>query len=161
MRAGLPARMRPRAPADPAFGAAASSRRSRRAASGDRRTEIALGALAVGVLALIGLMVFTVVRNAWPSFSTNGSSWFGSGGDVVTQFRAMQEGVALPGHPLLYFRAWPLIWGTCSRRVSRADSDRHLDARRCLPRRVRAPPVRRVLDPVVRLLRVCHRSCTA
>ncbi len=71
-----------------------------------------LGALAVGVLALIGLMVVTVMINAWPSFSANGLSWFGPGGDVVTQFRAMQAGTPLPGHSLLYFRAWPLIWGT-------------------------------------------------
>ncbi len=35
----------------------------------DRRAELMLGALAVGVLLLIGLMVVTVVINAWPSFS--------------------------------------------------------------------------------------------
>lgn len=71
-----------------------------------------LGALSVGSLALIGLMVVTVAIKAWPSFHANGLSWFGPGGDVVTQFRAMHAGVPLPGHSLLYFRAWPLIWGT-------------------------------------------------
>ena len=57
-------------------------------------------------------MVVTVFIKAWPSFSANGLSWFGSGGDVDTQLRAMHEGTPLPGHSILYFRAWPLIWGT-------------------------------------------------
>jgi phosphate ABC transporter permease protein PstC len=54
----------------------------------------------------------TVAIKAWPSFHANGIKWFFPGGDVVTQFRAMHAGVPLPGHDLLYFRAWPLIWGT-------------------------------------------------
>jgi phosphate transport system permease protein len=86
--------------------------RGSRSAGSDRRAELMLGALAVGLLALIGLMVVTVVINAWPSFSANGLSWFGPGGDVGRQFQAMQTGKPLPGHSLLYFRAWPLIWGT-------------------------------------------------
>ncbi len=105
------------------------------------------------MLALIGVMVYTVVRNAWPSFSANGFSWFGSGGDVVTQFRAMQAGVALPGHPLLYFRAWPLIWGTLlttGLAVLFAIVVSTLAA--IFLAEFAPPPVRRVLDPVVRLL---------
>ena len=82
------------------------------AARTDRRAELALGALAFGAFALIALMVATVVIKAWPSFSHNGLSWFGSGGDVATELRVMREGTPLPGHGLLYFRAWPLIWGT-------------------------------------------------
>ena len=78
----------------------------------DRRAERTLGALAVVVLALIVLMTITVVGKAWPSFSHNGLSWFGSGGDVDTQLRAMHEQTPLAGHSLYYFRAWPLIWGT-------------------------------------------------
>ncbi|HEX3511264.1 MAG TPA: phosphate ABC transporter permease subunit PstC [Solirubrobacteraceae bacterium] len=78
----------------------------------DRRAERSLGALAVGVLVLIALMVVTVGLKAWPSFHANGLSWFAPGGDVVTQFRAMHAAVPLPGHKLLYFRAWPLVWGT-------------------------------------------------
>ncbi len=54
----------------------------------------------------------TVFVKAWPSFSHNGLSWFGSGGDVDTQLRAMQEVTPLAGHSIYYFRAWPLIWGT-------------------------------------------------
>ena len=49
------------------------------AARTDRRAELALGALAFGAFALIALMVATVVIKAWPSFSHNGLSWFGSG----------------------------------------------------------------------------------
>ena len=127
--------------------------RPRRALQADRRAELALGALAVGVLALIGLMLYTVLRNAWPSFSANGLSWFGPGGDVVTQFRAMQAGTALPGHQLLYFRAWPLLWGTLLTTgfaVLLAIVISTLGAVFLTEFAPRA--VKRVLDPVVRLL---------
>jgi phosphate transport system permease protein len=80
--------------------------------SRDRRTELALGAVAVGVLALIALMVVIVFTKAWPSFSHNGLSWFGSGGDVDVQLKAMVQNTPLPGHSIYYFRAWPLLWGT-------------------------------------------------
>ncbi len=78
----------------------------------DQRAERMLGALAVALLVLIGGMIVTVFVNAWPSFSSNGLSWFGPGGDVRTQLTAMQDSTPLPGHSLEYFRAWPLIWGT-------------------------------------------------
>jgi phosphate ABC transporter permease protein PstC len=71
-----------------------------------------LGALAVAVLLLIGALVVTVLVKAWPSFSHNGFNWFGPGGEVDAQTRAMREGTALPGHSIYYFRAWPLLWGT-------------------------------------------------
>src|SRR5208282_1228183 len=127
--------------------------RPRRAAKADRRAELALGTLAVGVLALIGLMLYTVVRNAWPSFSANGLSWFGPGGDVVTQFRAMQAGEALAGHQLLYFRAWPLLWGTLlttGLAVLLAIVVSTLGA--IFLTEFAPAPLKRVLDPVVRLL---------
>ena len=81
--------------------------------------ELALGTLAAGTLALIAAMLVTVLVNGWPSFEANGLGWFGNGGDTVLQFRAMQVGTALPGHPLLYFSAWPLIWGTLLSRSAR------------------------------------------
>jgi phosphate transport system permease protein len=119
----------------------------------DRRAELTLGALAVGVLLLIALMVVTVAINAWPSFSANGLSWFGSGGDVVTQFRAMQSGSPLPGHPLLYFRAWPLIWGTLLTTVLAVLIALVVSTLAAIFLTEFAPlPVRRVLEPVVRLL---------
>ncbi|MBA3809639.1 MAG: ABC transporter permease subunit, partial [Solirubrobacterales bacterium] len=86
--------------------------RPRAPAKADERVERVLGALAVAVLLLIGLLVVGVLIKAWPSFSYNGLRWFGSGGDVDTQLRVMREGTPLPGHGLLYFRAWPLVWGT-------------------------------------------------
>ncbi len=119
----------------------------------DRRAELTLGALAVGVLALIALMLVTVMINAWPSFSANGLSWFGPGGDVVSEFRAMQASVALPGHSLLYFTAWPLIWGTLVTTVPAALIALAVSTLAAIFLTEFAPaPVRRVLEPVVRLL---------
>jgi phosphate transport system permease protein len=112
-----------------------------------------LGALAVAVLALIGLMVVTVVINAWPSFSANGLSWFGPGGNVVTQFRAMQAGTPLPNHQLLYFRAWPLIWGTLITTALAVLIAIVVSTLAAIFLTEFAPqPVRRILEPVVRLL---------
>jgi phosphate transport system permease protein len=78
----------------------------------DKRPERMLGPLAFVVLALIVTMVVTVVIKAWPSFSHNGLAWFGSGGEVEAQLKAMRENTPLPGHSIYYFKAWPLIWGT-------------------------------------------------
>jgi phosphate transport system permease protein len=132
----------------------AHSQASRRSgAAQDRRAELVLGALAVGVLALIALMVATVLANAWPSFSANGLSWFGPGGDPVTQFRAMHAGTPLPGHPLLYFRAWPLIWGTLVVTALAVVAALVLSTLAAIFLEEFAPlRVKRVLEPVVRLL---------
>ena len=97
-----------------------------------------LGALAVGVLVLIVAMLVTVFIKAWPSFSDNGLSWFGSGGDVDTQLRAMQKATLCPDTPLDYFRAWPLIWGTLlTTALAVIAGARDLDPGRGLPDRVR------------------------
>jgi phosphate transport system permease protein len=82
------------------------------AAAAERRGELALGAVAVGVLAVIGAMAVTVLVKGWPSFAHNGLAWFGSGGDVTSQLGAMINGPKTPGHYVYHFRAWPLIWGT-------------------------------------------------
>ncbi len=122
-------------------------------AARDRRVEFALGALATGTLALIAAMLVTVLVNGWPSFETNGLSWFGNGGDPVTQFRAMQTGTALPGHPLLYFSAWPLIWGTLLCTVGAVAVALVVATLAAIFLTEFAPTsVRRVLEPVVRLL---------
>ncbi len=119
----------------------------------EQRAELTLGALAVGVLALIALMVVTVMANAWPSFAANGLRWFGSGGDVVTQFRAMHAGTPLPGHSLLYFRAWPLIWGTLLTTGFAVAIALVVSTLAAIFLTEFAPqPVRSVLEPVVRLL---------
>jgi phosphate ABC transporter permease protein PstC len=119
----------------------------------DQRAERTLGALAVAVLVLIGAMVVTVFIKAWPSFSDNGLRWFGSGGDVDTQLRAMQESTPLPGHTLSYFRAWPLIWGTLLTTVLAVLLALVVSTLAAVFLTEFAPaPVRRTLEPVIRLL---------
>lgn len=105
------------------------------------------------MLVLIGAMLITVLIKAWPSFSHNGLGWFGPGGDVETQLRAMAENKALPGHSIYYFRAWPLIWGTILTTVSAVLIALVVSTLAAIFLTEFAPvPVRRVLDPVIRLL---------
>jgi phosphate ABC transporter permease protein PstC len=119
----------------------------------DRRVERTLGALAVATLVLIGAMLVTVLVRAWPSFSHNGLAWFGPGGDVDTQLRAMQEVHALPGHSIYYFRAWPLIWGTVLTAGVAVLLALVISTFAAIFLTEFAPPVvRRVLDPIIRLL---------
>ncbi|HEX4482803.1 MAG TPA: phosphate ABC transporter permease subunit PstC [Solirubrobacteraceae bacterium] len=119
----------------------------------DKRAERTLGALAVALLLLIGGMIVTVFVNAWPSFSSNGLSWFGPGGDVDTQLRAMQESTPLPGHSIEYFRAWPLIWGTLLTTVLAVVLALFVSTLAAVFLTEFAPqPVRRILEPVIRLL---------
>jgi phosphate transport system permease protein len=130
-------------------------RRPRRWATGrtDQRVERTLGALAVAVLVLIGAMLITVLVKAWPSFSHNGLSWFGPGGNVDTQLRAMAESKALPGHSIYYFRAWPLIWGTLLTTVLAVLIALVVSILAAIFLTEFAPPaIRRILDPVIRLL---------
>ncbi len=117
------------------------------------RAERSLGALAVAVLALIGLLVVTVLIKAWPSFSYNGLSWFGSGGDVDTQLRVMREGTPIPGHGLLYFRAWPLVWGTALTTVLAVALALVVSTLAAVFLTEFAPArVRAALEPIIRLL---------
>jgi phosphate transport system permease protein len=123
------------------------------AAGRDRRAERALGALAVVVLALIALMVVTVLVKAWPSFAHNGLDWFGSGGEVDAQTRAMREGTPLAGHSLYYFRAWPLIWGTLLTTLLAVVLALIVSTLAAVFVTEFAPAAaRRVLEPVIRLL---------
>jgi phosphate transport system permease protein len=130
-------------------------RRTRRWATGrtDRRVALTLGALAVAALVFIGAMLATVMVKAWPSFSHNGLSWFGPGGNVDTQLRAMAESKALPGHSIYYFRAWPLIWGTLLTTLFAVAIALVVSVLAAIFLTEFAPPaIRRVLDPVIRLL---------
>jgi phosphate transport system permease protein len=119
----------------------------------DRRAELTLGALVcLVVVLLLGMFVF-VIYQAWPSFSHNGFSWFGSGGNVDSQIQTIfNSGTAL-ARPVYTFHAWPLIWGTillvggavtiafvCSLFVAVFIVE------------FAPEPLRRVLEPVVRLL---------
>ncbi|HEX3520149.1 MAG TPA: phosphate ABC transporter permease subunit PstC [Solirubrobacteraceae bacterium] len=127
--------------------------RGRAGAATDRRAELTLGLLAGVVLVLIAAMVVTVLVKAWPSFSYNGLSWFGSGGDVDTQLRVMRESTPLPGHGLLYFRAWPLIWGTLLTTIIAVGLGLVVSTFAAIFITEFAPGwLRRTLDPVIRLL---------
>lgn len=118
----------------------------------DRRAEYLLGALAAGTLVLIAAMVVTVFVNAWPSFHANGLSWFAGGDDVNVRLRAMEEGTAT-GQSALYFRAWPLIWGTIVTTVPAVVLALAVSTLAAIFLTEFAPgAVRRVLEPVVRLL---------
>ncbi len=119
----------------------------------DERAERTLGALAVAVLVLIAVMVVTVFVKAWPSFAHNGLSWFGPGGDVDSQLRAMEQSTPRPGHAQDYFRAWPLIWGTILTTVPAVVIALAGSTLAAIFLTEFAPdPVRRLLEPVIRLL---------
>ena len=122
-------------------------------ARSDKRAEFMLGALVVALLILIGAMVATIMVKAWPSFSYNGLSWFGSGGEVDTELRHMRENIPIPGHGLLYFRAWPLIWGTLLTTIGAVVLALIISTFAAVFLTEFAPAtVRRTLDPVIRLL---------
>lgn len=132
---------------------AESHQRRRSPARSDKRAEVILGALAVLVLVVIAFMVVTVLIKAWPSFSYNGLSWFGPGGDVDTQLRVMREQTPIAGHGILYFRAWPLIWGTVLTTFFAVLIALVVSTLAAIFLTEFAPaPVRRTLDPVIRLL---------
>jgi ABC-type phosphate transport system permease subunit len=78
----------------------------------DRRAEQLLGAVACLLAVGIALMIVFVVRGAWPTFSHEGLSWLGSGGDLDNQVGAMVNTTANPPASAYAFHAWPLIWGT-------------------------------------------------
>jgi phosphate transport system permease protein len=134
--------------------AAAPSHAGQRASlKNDKRAERTLGARAATVLVLIAAMVVTVFIKAWPSFSHNGLSWFTPGGDVDTQLRAMEEVTPLPGHSLYYFHAWPLLWGTFVTTVLAVAIALCFSILAAVFLTEFAPaPMRRTLEPVVRLL---------
>jgi phosphate transport system permease protein len=127
--------------------------RRRTGADSDKRVERTLGALSVAVLVLIAAMVVTVFVKAWPSFAHNGLSWFGPGGNVDTQLRAMEEARPLAGHTIEYFRAWPLIWGTLLTTVLAVILALVVSTLAAIFLTEFSPaPIRRTLDPVIRLL---------
>jgi phosphate transport system permease protein len=78
----------------------------------DKRTELTLGALASSVLLLILGMVAFVFSKAWPSFSHNGLSWFGSGGNVDRQLTNIFNSPANPAAYVYEIHAWPLLYAT-------------------------------------------------
>ena len=122
-------------------------------AKDDKRAELLLGAFATLILAAIAVMVVTVFVKAWPSFAYNGLKWFAPGGDVDLQLRAMREGTPIPGHGILYFRAWPLVWGTLITTVLAVALALVSSTLAAVFLTEFAPlGVRRTLEPVIRLL---------
>lgn len=102
---------------------------------------------------LIAAMLVTVFLQAWPSFAHNGLSWFAPGGNVDTQLRSMAERSPLPGHSIEYFRGWPLIWGTLLTTGFAVAIALAVSTLAAIFMTEFAPmPVRRILEPVIRLL---------
>ncbi|MDW5598641.1 ABC transporter permease subunit [Conexibacter stalactiti] len=78
----------------------------------DQRAELVLGALVCAVLLFVLLIVVFVFKEAWPSFSHNGLSWFADDGNVDAQVQAIFTAEANRAEPVYTFHAWPIIWGT-------------------------------------------------
>jgi phosphate transport system permease protein len=119
----------------------------------DRRVERLLGALACSVLALIAAMVAFVFSKAWPSFAHNGLAWFGGGGNVDRQLAAIFDSPANPNDYVYTLHAWPLLYATALLSVVAVVCGL-VFALLCAVFVVEfAPaPMRRVLEPAVRLL---------
>jgi phosphate transport system permease protein len=117
----------------------------------DRRAELLLGALACVALALIAGMIIFVFEKAWPSFSHNGLAWFGPGGNVDTQLEEIFRSPA--ENPVYHLRAWPLIWATAIITISSVVIGVVFALLSAMFIVEFAPDaIRRVLEPVVRLL---------
>jgi phosphate transport system permease protein len=124
-----------------------------RGSTPDGRAELVLGALSVGVLALIALMLVTVFSKAWPSFAHNGIKWFFPGGDVDQQLKAMITGPTDPAHYDYYIRAWPLIWDTIVTTGLAVIAALVVSVLAAVFVAELVPaPLRRTIDPVIRLL---------
>jgi len=78
----------------------------------DKRAELTLGAVVCAAVAgVLAMLVFVIVQG-WPSFAHNGLAWFGSGGSVDQQIKAMFSSSETGAHEVFTFHAWPLIWST-------------------------------------------------
>jgi phosphate ABC transporter permease protein PstC len=119
----------------------------------DRRAEQTLGALACTVLVLIAGMIVFVFSKAWPSFSHNGVAWFFGGGNVDEQLTNIFNS---PGNPSAYvyrLHAWPLLYATALITVVAVAAALVFSVLAALFIVEFSPPrMRRVLEPVVRLL---------
>jgi phosphate ABC transporter permease protein PstC len=134
--------------------AAADTRTAAERRWSDRRAERVLGGLSVLVLLVIAGMVLFVFANAWPSFRENGIlGWFSSGDIPDQQLKAIQESPSDPAQYRYDFNAWPLLWGTLLTTGFAVACGLVLAVLSAVFLVEFAPPqVRRVLDPVVRLL---------
>ena len=125
----------------------------RRHVSQDQRAELGLGALVCVVMALLVALFVFVLHEAWPSFAHNGLGWFGGGGSVDQQLQAISTSGDLKQAPVYTFHAWPLIWSTIVITIG-AVAIAFVSSLFIAVFMVEfAPPwLRRILEPVVRLL---------
>ena len=117
----------------------------------DQRAERVLGALSSCVLVLIAAMVIFVFLKAWPSFAHNGLGWFGSGGTVDEQLTNIFNS---PAEKFEYeLHAWPLLYGTALITLAAVVLGLAIALGSAIFIVEFAPEsIRRILDPVVRLL---------
>jgi phosphate transport system permease protein len=119
----------------------------------DARAERALGAGACLVAVAIVLMVVFVAQRAWPTFSHEGLSWLGPGGNVDAQVSSMVNTSAHPPASAYHLRAWPLLYGTLLTSVFAVLFGLAVSVLTAIfivdfaP-----PPLRRLMTPVIRLL---------
>jgi len=85
---------------------------SKKADLTNQRVELMLGALASLILVFILGMVIFVFLKGLPSFTGNGVSWFGSGGNVDEQLANIFNSPAEPADYVYELHAFPLLWST-------------------------------------------------
>lgn len=124
-----------------------------RGLSQDQRAELGLGALVFTVVALLLAMLAFVLHEAWPSFAHNGLAWLGPGGSVDQQIQAIFTSGDLKEAPVWTFHAWPLLWSTILITLGAVTIAFVASLFIAVFLVEFSPPaLRRILDPVVRLL---------
>lgn len=119
----------------------------------DQRAERTLGALSSTVLVLILGMIVFVFAKAWPSFAHNGLAWFGPGGNVDRQLQHIFDSPAQPAHFVYTMHAWPLLYATALTTLGAVVIGLVTAVLSAMFIVEFAPPaLRKVLEPVVRLL---------
>jgi len=119
----------------------------------DDRAERLLGAVACVTFVAIVLMVVFVAQRALPTFSHNGLSWLGSGGNVDSQISAMANTTSHSPGSAYHLRAWPLIYGTVLSSGLAVILGLAISLLTAIFVVDLAPPlVRRAMTPVIRLL---------
>jgi len=119
----------------------------------DARVELLLGALASTILLLIAGMVIFVLLKGMPSFTNNGISWFGFGGNVDQQLMDIFNSPANPADYNYELHAGPLLYATALITGAAIVISTVFAVLSAIFIVEFAPHnIRRVLEPVVRLL---------
>jgi ABC-type phosphate transport system permease subunit len=121
--------------------------------SDDQRAALWLGALVCMVVGLLLAMLVFILLEAWPSFAQNGLSWFGPGGSADHQLQSIFNSGTSNGRQQYEIHAWPLIWSTVLTTVGAVVISFVCSLFIAVFLVEFAPdPLKRVLEPVVRLL---------